>query len=114
MLKGLGTKNKSLFTKFVEANGMASLICEKNSVSELYECKLGFDCESNLLKTKKFEPVQSYSKQELEIFLTNDLGAINTNINDPNKWVIMDKNKLHNQIYSFGQDSEEYHIIKNT
>lgn len=108
MLKRM-TDAKSLFTKFIESRGTTSMICEKLPNSDKYECRLGFDCEANLLKTNKFEPKESYSKQELENFLQKDLGAQNTH-DGINRWVIMD-NKHNSKIYSFGGD-EEVHVVK--
>lgn len=97
----------SLFQKFKDVN-FASMICEKNEETGKYNCKMGYDCEANLFKNNKFEHSGTYSKEELEKFLINDLNA--TDCKDGIKrWVIMDND--HTNIYSFG-NGMEIHVTK--
>lgn len=100
----------SLFRKFKDTTGKASMICTKNDNVNCYDCKLGFNYEASLFKTNGFNHKCSYGDLEVEAFIES-LGATDTkNMSDIRRWVFMNENTKID-VYSFG-GSKEIHIVK--
>jgi hypothetical protein len=103
----------SLFTLFKNTKTAASIICEKNDVTNDYDCKIGFDTENTLFKTNGFKHKESFCNSQVETFIQS-LGAIDTgNVTYLKRWIFFENNKNNGfiDIYSFNR-SREIHIIK--
>lgn len=100
----------SLFKLFKNSK-VASMICQRNDLTNDYDCKLGFDNESNLFKNNGFKYKASYCDNEFNTFIES-LGAVDTKkVSDVRRWVVMDDKNNNIDVYSFG-GSSEVHIVK--
>lgn len=102
----------SLFELFKSANNVVTLVCEKSKDTDEYNCKLGFDYESFLMRTNGYKHKGKYSKSDLTNFIEKDLSAKKVDLLNTKGWVVLDE---HNDIHInyFGNDDEnEIHITK--
>lgn len=107
---------------------MTSMICQKINDSDNYKCKFCYGTELDLLFKSGQKHEETYSKLAITNFL-GELGAVNcddynnsksddlkkqTNqtkrTSDIKKWVAM--NNDIDKIYTFGENDDEFHIIR--
>lgn len=102
----------SLFELFKSAKNVVTLVCEKSKDSNEYDCKLGFDYESFLMRTNGYKHKGKYTESELTNFIEKDLSAKRVDFLNTKGWIVLNEyNDTH--IDYFGNDDEnEIHITK--